>query len=108
MTPVAGDGWQDTLRVEPKAETVTVTELTALCVLLVHVTVYGVVAVGRTSTEPEVAPLVEKFVPVQEVAPVDAQVSNELSPEIIDVGLATREAVGAVTVTGHSILVPVL
>jgi len=67
----------------------------------VHVTVYGVVTVGLTVSDPDVAPPVGKLVPAQLVAPCDAQVRSDCSPEIIDVGLATSEAVS--TVAGHTL-----
>ena len=54
-----------------------------------------VVAVSApVDTEPEVAPPVEKPVPVQEVALVEDQVSVEEPPEVMLVGFAEREAVG--------------
>jgi hypothetical protein len=43
--------------------------------------------------------LVEKPMPVQEVALVDDQVSVDDWPAVMDVGLAVSEAVGAVPVT---------
>ena len=47
-----------------------------------------------TATLPDTAPPVAKFVPVQEVAFVDDQVSVEGLPWTTEVGFAEREAVG--------------
>jgi hypothetical protein len=52
-----------------------------------------------TLTEPETALLVEKPVPVQEVALVDDQVRVDDWPAVMDAGLAVSEAVGACAVT---------
>jgi hypothetical protein len=53
-----------------------------------------VVTVGETDADPDVAPPVEKPVPVQEVAFVDDHVSVEDWPLVMLVGPAEREAVG--------------
>jgi hypothetical protein len=62
-----------------------------------------VVTVGETDTDPDVAPPVEKPVPVQEVAFVDDHVSVEDWPLVMLVGLAEREAVAPDTVATISI-----
>lgn len=54
-----------------------------------------VVADGKTDTEPDVALLVEKLVPVQMVALVDDQVSIDDWSLMIVVGFAVRAAVGS-------------
>ncbi len=57
---------------------------------------------GLTATEPEVAPPVEKFVPVHEVVFADDHVTVPAPPAAMDAGVAERLAVGegaAVTVT---------
>jgi hypothetical protein len=54
-----------------------------------------VLVVGETATAPDVAPAVEKFVPVQLVALVEDQVSVALLPVTILVGDAVIVAVGA-------------
>ena len=57
---------------------------------------------GLTSTEPEVAPPVEKFVPVQDVVFAEDQVTVPAPPAPIEDGDAVRLAVGVgagVTVT---------
>jgi hypothetical protein len=56
------------------------------------------VVFGLTSTEPNVAPPVGKL-PVHDNAPEDAHVSSDCSPESIDVGLATSEAVTTLVVS---------
>ena len=60
----------------------------------VQVTLYVVVAVGETETEPPVAPPLENPVSVQVVAFVELQVSVLLSPSLIVLGEAVRVAVG--------------
>lgn len=50
---------------------------------------------GETETVPDMALAVENPVPVHEVAFVEDQVSAELLPVTIEVGLAERVAVGA-------------
>ena len=45
--------------------------------------------------EPLVAPAVSKLVPTHDVASVEDQVSVDVSPDVTDVGLAVRVAVGA-------------
>ena len=54
---------------------------------------------GETDTEPEVAPPVEKPVPVQEVAFAELQESVEDQPSGTTVALAESVALTAVTVT---------
>ncbi len=53
------------------------------------------VAAGETLTEPEVAPPVLKPLPVQDVAFVEDQDSEEEEPAVIEVGTAESVAVGA-------------
>lgn len=71
---------------------------TVLCVAVppapVQLTVYVVVLLGETERVPDVAPLVEKLVPVQLVALVEDQVSVEDCQLAMDEGLAVRVAVG--------------
>jgi hypothetical protein len=74
--------------------TVTVLLAEALPPLPVQVTLYEVVDWGETEIEPEVAPLVEKLLPVHEVALVDDQVRVEVPPADIEVGFADSVAVG--------------
>lgn len=59
-----------------------------------QVTVYVVVDVGETDTEPDVWLPVEKLVPVHEVAFVDDHVRVADCPEVIEVGEAERVADG--------------
>ena len=54
-----------------------------------------VVEDGDTVAEPEVAPPVEKFVPVQEVASVDDQISEVEFPFVMVDAEADNDAVGA-------------
>jgi len=56
-----------------------------------------VVVEGVTVTDPETASPVGKFVPVQAVAFVEAQVSVDDSPLEIELGFADRDAVGVIT-----------
>ena len=65
----------------------------------VHVTLYVVVVCGRTEALPEIALLVEKFVPTHEVAFVELQVSLADFPPDMDIGLAESDALGAAAVT---------
>ena len=60
----------------------------------VQVTEYEVVLPGTTLSNPLVAPPVEKFVPVQEVAFVEDQVRVEELPWTTEVGSAVSVAVG--------------
>jgi hypothetical protein len=60
----------------------------------VQVTEYVVELPGATALLPLVAPPVEKFVPVQDVALVEDQLSVEELPEMMDAGLAESETVG--------------
>ena len=61
----------------------------------VHASRYVVVTVGDTVTVPEVLlePLEGDM--IQDVAPDELQVSRDVCPEVIDVGLAEKVAVGA-------------
>ena len=68
----------------------------------VQVMVYVVVSSGATRTDPEVAPPVEKL-PVQDVAPVDDQVSIERSGGTTVVGFATSVAVTACAVVPQEV-----
>jgi len=61
----------------------------------VHDIEYVVLLVGETETDPDVALPVLKFVPVQLSASVLDQVSVDESPEVMEVGDAERDAVGA-------------
>jgi len=56
------------------------------------------VVAGETDVDPEV-PEALKPPPVQDVALVELQVSVDDCPDVIEVGLAESEAVGAGTVT---------
>ena len=53
---------------------------------------------GDTLTDPDVAPPVEKPVPVHDVALLELQVSVEELPDVIEVGLADSEAETILTV----------
>jgi hypothetical protein len=55
---------------------------------------YVVFEIGETLTELEVAPPVEKPVPVHEVAPVELQASVEEPPVVMLEGVAVSVAVG--------------
>ena len=59
-----------------------------------HVTEYVAFVVGLTDTEPDVPEAVNPL-PVQEVAFCEDQVSVAEPPEVIDDGLAERDAVAA-------------
>ena len=65
----------------------------------VHVMLYVALEVGETDTEPEV-PEAVKPLAVHEVALVLLQVSVDDWPEVMEVGLALNEAVGAGVVGG--------
>src|SRR3989338_1863285 len=75
-------------------ETVTLAFAVALPPVPLQETEYVVSADGETLTLPDVAPPVEKFVPVQDVAFVEDHARVEESPSVMDAGLAEREAVG--------------
>jgi hypothetical protein len=78
--------------------TVTVAESLALPPAPEHEREYVVVWIGDTETDSATAPPVEKLTPVQLVASVEDQESVEDWPELIEVGLAERDAVGVGTV----------
>lgn len=75
-------------------ETVTVADPVAFPPAPVHVIEYVVEVVGETEVEPLV-PLPEKPVVVHEEAFVELHVRVEDPPEVIEVGDAERETVGA-------------
>ncbi len=83
--------------------TVTVAEADAISDPSVQEIEYVFEDGGVTITEPEVAPPVEKLVPVQDVVYVEFQKSHEEPPEDTEEGTARMLAVGVVTGTpGHS------
>ncbi|MBU6490968.1 hypothetical protein KGQ25_02335, partial [Patescibacteria group bacterium] len=86
-------------RVTVGAGVVVVTVTVALELLVppepVQETEYVVVVEGYTTAVFEVAPPVEKPVPVQEVALLELQVRVEEEPLVIEVGEAERVTVGA-------------
>lgn len=69
----------------------------------VQVTEYAVLTVGLTITEPDVAPLVEKLVPVQLVASVDDHEMPASEPLLMVVGVAVSVAVGCTPVRVQSV-----
>ena len=77
------------------ARSITVTGALALAPL--QLTRYVIDAVGVTNTLPDVAPPVEKPVPVHDVAFSEDQVSCVERPLSTDVGLAVRAAQGVTT-----------
>jgi len=79
----------------PCTDTVIVSVSVAVPPGPVQDTEYVVVLEGVTMTEPDVAPPVEKPVPVHEVALVELHESDDKSPEIIAPGAAVRLTVGA-------------
>jgi hypothetical protein len=89
------------------APTVTVTVFVTAPSMLEHLRVYVVVTVGVTVTEPMVLIVPLYGLSVHDVAPDEVQVSLEVWPEVMDVGLATIDAVGA-AVTGLTVTCAVL
>lgn len=102
--PVMEEGLADRFAVgAPAALTVTVAEADAVSVPSVQVIEYVCEDVRVTITEPEVAPPVEKLVPVQEVVYWEFQKIHEEPPEDTEEGTTMILAVGVVTGTpGHS------
>lgn len=75
--------------------TVTVREAVAVCPFPVQETLYVVVVVGFTTTEPDVLLPVEKLLPVHAVALLELHESVELLPFEMVVGVAVIDTLGA-------------
>ncbi len=97
---VAGSPWRTvfpglTSSVRPTGSTVTRTLDVAFLVPSVQIMSYVVVTVGDTVTEPDVAPPVENWLLVQDVAFVEVQlITGDVTPETITVGVTVMSVVG--------------